>query len=146
VDEEKKEELGTIDLKALLGEVVDDLRPVAEAKSVRIILDCSATASLGVAGGGRRFSTLVFRLLESALSLAGRGSAVRVEAGGTPAGAWICIRWHGARPRAGFSRPELGLLVAQAGLERTGGEWIRERTENLETVTVRLPCVRGGSK
>jgi len=146
VEEEKKEELQSIDLKALLGEVVDDLGPVAEAKGVRITLECSASASLGVAAGGRRFSTLVFRLVESALSLAGRGSALRVEAGGAPAGVWICIRWHTARPRAGFSRPELGLLVAQAGLERAGAEWIGKRTGNLETVTVRLPAVSGDSK
>jgi len=145
VEEGKKEELETVDLKALLGEVVDDLGPVAEAKGVRITLDCSA-ASLGVVAGGRRLSTLVFRLVESALSLAGRGSALRVEAGGAPAGAWICIRWRGARPRAGFSRPELGLLVAQAGLERAGAEWIGERAENLEMVTVRLTGVSGDSK
>jgi hypothetical protein len=146
VEEEKKEELETIDLKVLLGEVVDDLGPVAEAKRVRITLDCSATASLGVVAGGRRFSTLVFRLLESALSLAGRGSGLRVEAGGAPAGPWICVRWHGARPGTGCSRPELGLLVAQAGLEQAGAEWIEERTEILETVTVRLPRIAGDSK
>lgn len=143
---EKEEKLETIELKTLLGEVVDDLGPVAEMKSVRITLDGSASACSAVVAGGRRLSTLLFRLLESALSLANRGSALRVEAGGAPAGAWICIRWQAERPRAGFSRPELGLLVAQAGLERAGAKWIAERSGDLETVTVQLPGVSGDSK
>jgi hypothetical protein len=93
---------------------------------------------LTVRAGRRRLATIVFRLLESALSLAARGSALRVETGGAAAVVWICIRWHAARPRGELSRPELGLLVAQAGLEGAGAEWVRERTENRETVTVRL--------
>jgi len=143
---DKKEKLETIELRTLLGEVVDDLAPVAEVKSVRIRLDRPATGSQAGVAGGRRLSTSVFRLLESALSLANPGSEVRIESGGTPVGEWVRIRWHAERPRSGFSRPELGLLVVEAGFERAGAEWIGERAGNLETVTVRLPKVSGDSK
>ena len=69
---------------------------------------------------------------------------LRVETSSVPGEAWIRMRWEAARPRSEFSRQELGLLVAQAGWERGGAQWERERTENLETVTVRLPIVSGG--
>jgi hypothetical protein len=156
--EETKEEQKTIELKTLLREVVDELEPVAAGKNVCITLENAGLenpelgntrlenpggSGLTVRAGRRRLATIVFRLLESALSLAARGSALRVETGEAAAAAWICIRWHAARPRGEFSRPELGLLVAQAGFERAGAEWVRERTENRETVTVRLT---GGSE
>jgi signal transduction histidine kinase len=145
VEERRNEEPEATELKTVLREVVDDLGPVAEVMSVRITLDCSA-AALAVRAGRRRLATVVFRLLESVLSLAARGSALRIETGGAPDEAWVRIRWHAGRPRAEFSRPELGLLVAQAGWERAGAEWERERTENRETVTVRLPGVSAGGR
>jgi signal transduction histidine kinase len=144
--EETKEEQETIDLKALLREVVEDLGPVAEAKSVLITIECSADSSLAAKEKRRRLGAAVFRLLESALSLAARGSALRIETGGAQARSWIRIRWHAGQPRSEFSRPELGLLVAQAGWEQAGAEWTRERVENLEIVTVRLPDVSDGLK
>jgi hypothetical protein len=142
-EEEKKHEQETIELKTFLREVVDELESVAEGKSVCITLENASLENSGgscltVRAGRRGLAIIVFRLLEAVLSLAARGSALRVETGGAAAAAWICIRWHAARPRAEFSRPELGLLVAQAGLERAGAEWVRERTENREAVTVRL--------
>jgi len=96
--------------------------------------------------GRRGLSGLLFRLLESAVSLADRGSVLRIETGGpgeVSAEAWIQIRWY-VRSGAEFSRSELGLLVAQAGWEHAGVKWERLRTENLETVTIRLPGIAGG--
>jgi signal transduction histidine kinase len=150
---EENAELETIEWKTVLGEVLDDLKPVAEVKNVRITLDGSAASSLAVKAGRRRLSSLVFRSLESALSLADRGSALKIEMGGeedvaggvaadVAAGeAWIRIRWHAGPQPSAFSRPELGWLVAQAGWERAGAKWERERAGNLETVTIRLPSV-----
>jgi hypothetical protein len=142
-EEEKfdDEELATIELKAVLREVVEELGPVAEVQNVGITVDCCGDTSLAAKAGRRGLATTVFRLLESALSLAAGGSALRIETGGAPAGIWIRIRWHAGASGAAFSRPELGLLVAQAGWERAGAKWERERSENLETVTVRLPGV-----
>jgi hypothetical protein len=139
-DQEKARE--TIELQFLLREAADGLAPVAEEKSVRMTLESAAphpySRPLPVRAERRRLGVVAFRFLESVLSLAARGSAVRIETGGDPAEAWIRVRWHAARPRTEFSRPELGLLVVQAGWERVGAEWVRERTENRETVTVRL--------
>jgi len=143
-DKDKKEGEDAIELKAFLQEILDELAPVAEVKSVRMTLDCSAVSSLAVRSGRRRLAGVVFRLLESALSLAARGSALRIETGNGLPEVWIRIGWHAATTPIAFSRPELGLLVAQAGFERGGGEWARARTENRETITVRLPGVAAG--
>lgn len=149
------QDLETIDLKALLREVLEDLKPVADAMSVRVTLDCSAASSLGLTAGRGQICVLAFRSVESILSLADAGSALQIDAGDASAekmplgkvmpekakGSWLRLRWYAGSPVPEFSRAELGLLVAQAGWERAGAKWERERTENLETVTVRLPRV-----
>jgi hypothetical protein len=137
------EDAETTDLNSVLREVLEDLEPVAAAKKVRIGFDCAA-ASLAVKAGRRRLGTVVFRWVESALSLADRESALRVETSGAAGETWIRIRWKAARPQSEFCRQELGMLVAQAGWERAGAQWERERREDLETVTVRLPGVCAG--
>jgi hypothetical protein len=123
--------------------------------SVRLTLDCCAASSLGLAAGRRQLGVVAFRSVESILSLADAGSAVRIDAGDAPPekmpqkkmrqekmkSSWIRLRWYAGSPGPEFSRAELGLLVAQAGWERAGAAWERERTENWETVTVRLPGV-----
>jgi signal transduction histidine kinase len=146
VEEEKTQEPETAELKTVLREILADLAPVAEVQKVHIMLDDFAASSLAVKAGRRRLATVVFRLLESALSLAAQGSTLRIETGVTSAGGWIRIRWHAGPPTPEFSRPELGLLVAQAGWELAGAEWERQRTENLETVTVRLPRISASSR
>jgi signal transduction histidine kinase len=146
VEEERNEAPQMTELKPVFEEALDDLGPVAEGKSVRMTLDCPAAFGLAVKAERRRADAVVFRLLESALSLAARGTALRIETGAAAAGEWVRIRWHAGRPPSAFSRPELGLLVAQAGLERAGAEWERERTETLETVTVRLPDPADGRR
>lgn len=141
MDEEKNEGEETIEVKTILREAVDDLSPVAEVKNVRIRLDCPAAAGSVVGAVRRRPDAAAFLLVESVLNLAGRGSALLIETGGAPAEAWIRVRWQGGHPPTGFSRPELGLLVAQAGWESAGAAWERERAEKLETITIRLPGV-----
>jgi signal transduction histidine kinase len=149
VEEEGKDELEpeTIDLKTLLREVLDDLEHVAAAMNVRITLDNPADSSEVVKAPRRRLAGVVFRFLESALTLAARDSLMRMETGGGAAEAWLRLQWHAEVTSSAGPRPELGLLVAQAGWERAGACWKRERTEDLETVTVRLPRVsaHGGS-
>jgi len=148
--EENNPESKSIDLKTLLREVADDLEPVAKGKGVCITLECSAGFSGVVKAGRQKLAAAVFRLLESALSLADRGSALQIEMG--PAAevgednGWIRIRWHASGPPAGLSRPELGLLVAQAGWERVGAVWERDRIENIETVTIRLGRLSAASR
>jgi signal transduction histidine kinase len=137
--EEINEKLETIDLKPLLRDTADDLRCVAEAKGVRIVLHFSSAFSLRVRAGRRRLVSAVFRLLESTLNLAAPGSAMRVEA--AAASTEICIHIHryAGEPVPVVSRSELGLLIAQAAWEQTGGQWDRTLVNVLETITIRLP-------
>jgi hypothetical protein len=143
--EGKSEGPETADFTTVLRKALDELWPVAEVNGVRMTLACSSDLSLLVRAGRRRLSSLVFRTLESALSLAERGSGLRIEMGsGADAGeegVWIRVCWNASSRTAEFSRPKLGLLVAQAGWERVDAKWERERMGNLETVTVRLPSM-----
>ena len=132
----------TIELKAVLTETMDDLAPVAEAKNTRMTFEGAAAGFPGVRTGRRNLATAAFRLVESALSLAARGSVLRMEMGGAAGECWIRVRWQPGHPGSAFSRSELGLLVAQAGWERAGAVWERERTERLDVVTIRLPVER----
>jgi hypothetical protein len=73
------------------------------------------------------------------LNLAAPGSAMRVEADAAPTEICIHVQWYAGEPVPVVSRSELGLLVAQATWERTGGQWERTLVNVLETITIRLP-------
>jgi hypothetical protein len=55
--------------------------------------------------------------------------------------ATLVVSWSPGPPpeHSPFSRSEVGLLIARAGWERAGAEWIHSRTESTETCAVRLP-------
>ncbi len=146
MDGETIERREAIEWKTFLREVVDDLLPVAEVRNIRLTLDCSAASSLGLTAVRSRMAVAAFRLLESALSLALERSAVRTVADASPAEVWMRVQWAGTEPCGTFSRPELGLLVAQAGWQQVGAHWERERKDTLETVTIRLPGFSGNRK
>jgi hypothetical protein len=133
-------EAETTELRSLLNEIIGDLAPVAESKGVRITLDGSSTSGLRVKAKRSQLAALMFRLLESMLSLAEWGTTMRIEIDRelkqAPSPGRIRIEWHAKESNSAFSRSELGLLVVQAGFERMGAEWLRERSENLETVTI----------
>jgi len=134
----------TTEWQGVIWEAVDDLRPVAEMKNVRILVDSFFSSSCsGWAVKARRaqLASGVFRTLESVLALATSGSALQVAGGFGSNEVWFRIQWQGCgeASQPGLSRPELGLLIAQARLERTGAAWEREGTEDGERLTVRLP-------
>jgi signal transduction histidine kinase len=129
----------TVDVKNVLRDAVDGLAPVAESKGVDLVLNCVVPEVLSVRAERGRIARAVFRLVESGVSLAERGSVLRVETG---AEGWVRVRWRGDAASAS-SRAELGLLMAQAGWERDGAKWERERRENTESVTVHLPAGGG---
>jgi hypothetical protein len=141
-EEAEEEDTQNVELQEILREVVDDLEPVAEVKRVHMMLQSDAGACSWVKGRRQELSSLIFRMVESVLSQAARGSALRIERGagegmGTE-GAWFRIRWQAGERGAELSAAELGLLVAQAGWEHAGAQWERVRTDTMETVTVRL--------
>jgi signal transduction histidine kinase len=135
----------TTELRRLLEEIVGDLAPVAESKAVRLTLFSSAS-DLTVNANRPQLGALLFRLVESALSLAECGTALRIETdrmlNQAPRPARIQIEWRAKESRPAFSRPELGLLVVQAAIEGAGAEWRRERAEDVETITIHLAGAR----
>jgi signal transduction histidine kinase len=144
------------ELAAVLREVVDELRPVAEMKNVRIAADFSSASSAqvtgqrptgpgsprpGPAGQGSALARVIFRLLDATLSMAAPGTDLRMETGSETSQLWVRIQWQAAAPRSEYSRPELGLLISQAWMKRAGAEWERERAGELETLSIRRPRV-----
>jgi K+-sensing histidine kinase KdpD len=148
IEEDQTPPSDTTELAGLLRESVDDLGPVAEVKNVRMTLDFAGASLLLLRVRGQRspLARVIFRLLDSTLSMAGLGTVLRIDAGsGTSqvgiSQVWIRFRWQAEAPQLTFSRPELGLLIAQTWLERVGAEWEREAVDDLEMLTVRLARV-----
>jgi len=144
------EEVGqaeTTELASLLREAVEDLTPVAEVKKVQIVLDCPFASALTgdcirVTRKQTPLGRFIFRLLDSTLSMAALGTELRIESGRETTRVGLRICWQAEGPPAPFSRPELGLLIAQAWVEMVGGEWERAaRDDDSEMLNVRLPRV-----
>jgi len=142
----------TTDFAAILRETVNDLKPVAESKAIRMEMELDCSFILVVRAGRQRLCGIVFRLLDSVLSLAAEGSAVKIstaevstvknDAGLAQSGDWLCIRWEANEEgRQPSSRPELGLLVAQAGFERCGAEWQRVWDSKQDKLSIWLPGI-----
>ncbi len=127
------------ELTGLLPQAVDEMRPLAEANHVRIVLALATPASSLNVAKHSHVERAIFRLLDSTLSMAARGTELRVASGVDTGAGWLRMQWRSKEAHAALSRPELGLLIAQAWLERSGCRWERETTDDLETLTVRLP-------
>lgn len=127
-----REQFEPVLLDELLGGTVTDLLPVAECKGVRLLL--LRRAPLLVRAERRSLATLLFRLLDSALSLAAPGSDLRIVAAPDREQAALVVSWTPGSPpeHSPFSRPEVGLLIARAGWERAGAEWSHIRTGTSE--------------
>lgn len=142
LQEAEAEEKEVIGLESLLRGTVEELLPVAEAKSVRIVLEVG-TCPPSIQAGRKGLSAAGFRFLESAVSRSAGGSIVQICAKSEGKEAYVSVRWEAGKSliqtQAAFSPSELGLLIAQAGWERAGGRWHSERTHEAETVTIRLP-------
>jgi hypothetical protein len=125
----------------LLRDTAQDLLPVAESKNVHLSLLSHAPLLLRA---DRRFlSTLIFRLLESALSLTRTGSDLQILVNQERETICLEVSWNqGHSPEhSPFSRQELGLLIAQSGFERAGAEWTCAQEDTRHTCTVRMPRV-----
>jgi signal transduction histidine kinase len=162
-------ELTTLELESSLREAADELRPVAEEQNVRITLGLpsassslpssssslpssssslpssssslpsSSSSSLAMRGERSELGRVIFRLLDSTLSIAASGTALRIEVSSGKNEVWLRMNWRAEAPAFAYSRPALGLMIVQAWLEKAGAEWRREETDGVETLTVRLP-------
>jgi K+-sensing histidine kinase KdpD len=165
IEEEKKDKtkFEAIEMTALLRETAEELRPVAEMNNVGIALGFPPTSACMVKTAGSQMATVIFRLLDSVLGLAAPGTTLRIESSLEPNAICIRMRWSTKGPRSACSRPELGLLIAQARLERSGAKWERakmktkiqpkmktkmqsevneyENENAAERLTILLPCL-----
>ncbi len=126
-------------LDTLLRDTVADLLPVAESKSVRLLLLNDAPLPVRLDRG--RLATLLFRFLESALTLTREGGDLRIAATSEPGHVCLVVSWLQGPPpeHSPFSRQELGLLIAQAGWEQVGATWSQAGTETTQAYRVELP-------
>ena len=129
----------TFQFDELLRDTADDLRPVAAALGVRLVLVSSL--SLWVKADRRSMAKLIFRLIESALASTQIGSDLQIVLAPEPEQLRLVVSWNqGPAPQhSPFSRQELALLIAQAGFERAGGEWNHTREGTRQSCIVRLP-------
>jgi len=131
-------------LDQLLGETAEELQPVAETLHVK--LATRYDTPLSVQADRRALAALTFRFLESVLSLAGEGTELLIAATRGEGQGALTVCWIDGPPpeHSPFSRPELGLLIAQAGWERAGAQWERQRAAGGQSCTIRLPLARSG--
>jgi signal transduction histidine kinase len=135
---------GTVELAKILRESVEELAPVAEAKGVHLAFELNPESNPVVLFfPPATLRSGIFRLLEAAIAITDSGRAVPIAAGVQDGQGWFRVRWSAVQKevKSQFSRPEVGLLIAQAGFERGGAAWQRRRTQEEETVTVCLPLM-----
>ncbi|HKM49125.1 MAG TPA: hypothetical protein VJX69_16160 [Terriglobales bacterium] len=141
IGEEKDTKPETIELTNLLQEAVEELKPVAEVKGVRTFFLAGPETSCVVRARRAEMASAMFRLVDSVVSLASRGTALQIETYCQSSGMQLRMQWQSEGSGSALSRPELGLLIARARLERAGAEWEREAIEAMETLSLRLPGV-----
>lgn len=127
-------------LDSLVSEVAVELEPIAAAEGVRLIVLNSTP--LPVHSHRVRVQSLVFRTLDSILSLTRKKCEMRVATVyEEDYGCLIVTSTDGSAvaARSPFSRPELGLLVAQAGWEAMGATWTSTRTGEDQNLVIRMP-------
>jgi signal transduction histidine kinase len=136
-DDDEKNEVFPLD--ALLRETAGDLGPVADAQRVRLCVE--AGVSLPVRASRRHLAAAMFRSLESALSLTREGGEFHIRAEREQNQAVLRLGWSAAPPpeHSPFSRPELGLLIAEAGWERAGAAWLHTQAGDAHSCTIRMP-------
>jgi len=128
-------------LDDLLRQALSELEPVAEAS--RVQLRWAISGPLLVRGSSRTLMDVVFRTIESAISMSRERSTMETGASAERNEA-VCtisaIADHRTESTP-FSRSELGFLVAQATWKHLGGTCDLVRAgENLR-LSIRLPLV-----
>jgi hypothetical protein len=135
-------EIAEFSLDALLQEQISELEPVGETKGVRFRTEIRA--GLRVFADRRRCASLLFRLLESVLSLCQENSDLQLAATVQNRRACLTLSWAPGAPlrHSPFSRPELGLLLAQAGWQKAGGECLmQQHAHNAQTCTIFMKLI-----
>ena len=133
-------------LDDLLRATVDDLLPVALAQGSQI---CIETESPVLVRANRcHMRALLFRFLESSLSLTRKGSTLKIALVLEDDVTCFTVSWESKRnlEHSAFSRPALGLLIAEVGWQQLGAEWTRLFTGGRTICKVRMPIVSSKGK
>ena len=143
------EAVSDLHLDALLAEGIDELRPVAKDK--RVQFQVAIAGLLPIQADRACVATILLRTLASAVSLCREASDLQIEAAAEGDHASVRIAWiPGPEPEfSPFSRLELGLLIARAAWESSGGHWADVRHQNRHTCTLQFPlaiCLSGCKK
>lgn len=139
-ESQESEIIEILSLDRLLRQTAEDLLPVAETKRVQISL--SGNVVLPVRAGRQLLPPLIFRFLDSALSLTEAGGVLSIGTEQQQEEGLIVLSWNQAKrlpPYSPFSRPELGLLIASAAWKRMGADCVSQHSEHVHKVTVRFP-------
>lgn len=135
-------------LNAELADCVGQLHPVAAARNVE--LQVANRDVLPVQADRKRVTAVLLRTIAATLSLCRQSSIIRIDAAAGSDSAQIIISWTpGPAPEfSPFSRPQLGLLIAQAAWESGGGRWTEPPEDSRHTCTLQLSMAlsRPGSK
>lgn len=124
-----------------VAEVVQELAPVAESRQLKLALESGGP--LPVMANRQRVSTVVFRLLEAAVSVAEIGSYLRVVTREEHREAVIRLEWPEHATGDPFSRQELGLLLAEAGWRKMGAVVTGEHLGLDRSLEIRMPSALG---
>ena len=143
------ESIPDLQLDAVLADCVDQLRPVAEVRGVG--LNAAIRDELFIQADRTRVATVLLRATGAALSLCREASDLQIEAAAEGDSAAVTISWvPGPAPEfSPFSRPELGLVIARAAWESSGGHWTELRDGNRYTCALAFPmasCQSGSKK
>jgi heavy metal sensor kinase len=151
-----------VDLAALVAGVAETMRPLAEAKGLR--LESAPPAAVRVRGDPGRLRQVFYNLLDNAIKYTPAGGAVEVRVEGRPGGAAASVRDSGpgipaehlprvferfyrvdkARTRA-EGGTGLGLSIARSIVAAHGGQIDLQSTPGRGTVcTVTLPAGEAG--
>jgi len=113
-------DLETFRLSVLLHEVTEELLPIAEHKS--IMMQVLGNTDFCICATRASIRTGLFQFVEAALCVAEANSELKIL--GIPEAEAGCVvfSWRpiGGLEHSPFSKPELGLLLAQHGLEQAG--------------------------
>jgi signal transduction histidine kinase len=125
-------------LQELLLQVGEELLPVAETRRVRIGIRCDP--AIRVAGDRKSLVGMIFRLIDSVLSLAAAASEIGIA--GQPHGkeVQVQIQWYRSESErtVELCPADLGLLVVEAWCEQIGGR-VERCSENGNSFTIWLP-------
>jgi len=120
----------------MLADVAQELMPVAESRHLKLALESSGP--LPVLANRQRLSTVVFRLLEAAVSVAEIGTHLRVVGKEENVEAVIRLEWPEHATGDPLCRQELGLLLAEAGWRKMGAIVNEDRAGLNRSLEIRM--------